>query len=344
MYKMNEEVNRNKVNRNIEKDEEDTRRMITRTVRFSMNEETALRKTIKTCSTTAFEGVKEIIENTVSKSNKVEYWRNEDQEGRIYSESIRVKENESRRNQVIYTVNIYRPKSSLLINGPQTQKFLLEVIPIIQLWTLEYKTTINISNEKLKKVLGKLKVERQQSKIEGQGVKDELDDHDNTKAFDFVIKRQNRKVKLGIEEHKNGESKESAREENEKEEAKGSCGFKRAEEENQTEASESNNKSWSSNPQNRKETNPQDNKEVTSSAGPIMNYQEGYNMSAEEHKISSFEKTDNLIMIYNETTTEAYIEKEERIRPQNFNNHNIDTPDICLDKPKHKVQRKDQGK
>ena len=75
-----------------------------------------------------------------------------------------------------------------------------------------------------------------------------------------------------------------------------------------------------------------------------MNYQEGYNMSAEEHKISSFEKTDNLIMICNETTTEAYIEKEERIRPQNFNNHNIDTPDICLDKPKHKVQRKDQGK
>ena len=70
---MNEEVNRNKVNRNIEKDEEDTRRMITRTVRFSMNEETALRKTIKTCSTTAFEGVKDFVEDTVSKSNKVEY-------------------------------------------------------------------------------------------------------------------------------------------------------------------------------------------------------------------------------------------------------------------------------
>ena len=59
-----------------------------------------------------------ITENTVSKSNKVEHLRNEDQEGRIYSESIRVKEKESRRNQVIYTVNIYRTKSSLLINGP----------------------------------------------------------------------------------------------------------------------------------------------------------------------------------------------------------------------------------
>ena len=198
---MNEEVNRNEVNRNIEKDEEDTRRMITRTARFSKNEEAALRKKIKTCneealvlklekgnnlrifcSTTAFGGVKEIIENTVRKSNKVEHLRNEDQGGRIYSESKRVKEKESRRNQVIYTVNVYCTKSSLLMNGPQTQKFILEVIPIIQLWALENKTAINISDQKLMKVLGKLKVEQQQSKTEGQ-VKDELEDHDNAKVL-----------------------------------------------------------------------------------------------------------------------------------------------------------------
>ena len=92
-----------------------------------------------------------ITENTVSKSNKVEHLRNEDQEGRIYSESIRVKEKESRRNQVIYTVNIYRTKSSLLINGPQTQKFISEFIPISHLWVLENKTAINTSDQKLKK-------------------------------------------------------------------------------------------------------------------------------------------------------------------------------------------------
>ena len=80
---MNEEVNRNEVNWNIEKDEEDTRRMILRTVRFSMNDEVVLKKKIKACneealvlklekgnnlrifcSTTAFGGVKEIIENS----------------------------------------------------------------------------------------------------------------------------------------------------------------------------------------------------------------------------------------------------------------------------------------
>ena len=92
--------------------------MITRTVKFSMNEEAALRKKIKTCNEEAlllelekrnnlrisFEGMKEIIENTVSKSNKVEHLRNEDQEGRVYSESTRIKENESRRNQAIYII------------------------------------------------------------------------------------------------------------------------------------------------------------------------------------------------------------------------------------------------
>ena len=169
-----------------------------------MDEEAAVRKKIKTCneepllmklgkgnnlmfcSTTAFEGVKQIIENTVSKINKIEYIRNEDQEGRIYSESIRVREKESRRNQVIYTVNIYRTKSSLLINGPQMQKFILEVIPIVQLWALENKSAIDISDQKLKKVLSKLKIEQQLvNKIEGQELNKESDYDNKAKAFDF---------------------------------------------------------------------------------------------------------------------------------------------------------------
>ena len=109
----NEEVvvNRKKVSENSEERYEDSRREITRTARFIMNKEAAVRKKIKTCndepllvklekgnnlrifcSTTAFEAVKQIIENTVSKINKLQYIRNEDQEGRIYYESIRVRE------------------------------------------------------------------------------------------------------------------------------------------------------------------------------------------------------------------------------------------------------------
>ena len=160
---MNEAVNRKEVSQKLEKNQEDTNKiMITRTARISMNEEAALRKKIKSCnkeelvlkpekvnnlrifcSTTTFEGVKEIIENTVSKSNKVEHLRSEDQEGRIYSEGVRVKDMKPRRNQVIYTAYIYRTKSSLLINGSKTQKCILEVVPIIQLWALENRTAIN---------------------------------------------------------------------------------------------------------------------------------------------------------------------------------------------------------
>ena len=52
------------------------------------------------------------------------------------------------------------------------QKFKSEVISIIQLWTLENKTVIDISDKKLKKVLDKLKIEQQLlNKIEEQEVK-----------------------------------------------------------------------------------------------------------------------------------------------------------------------------
>ena len=39
------------------------------------------------------------------------------------------------------------------------QKLILEVISIIWLWALEKKTTIDISDQKLKKVLVKSKIE-----------------------------------------------------------------------------------------------------------------------------------------------------------------------------------------
>ena len=243
----NEEVvvNKKEVSENSEESYEDSRRMITRTARFSMNEEAAVRKKIKTCneepllvklekgnnlrifcSTTAFEGVKQIIENTVSKINKIEYIRNEDQEGKIYSESIRVREKESRRNQVIYTVNIYRTKSSLLINGPQMQKFILEVIPIVQLWALENKSAIDISDQKLKKVLSKLKIEQQLvNKIEGQELNKE-----SKKAFDFVIESQKSEVKVGKKEcNKKGEESDKRVREGKKKGVKETRGFMRPE-------------------------------------------------------------------------------------------------------------------
>ena len=183
------------------------------------------------CCTTAFEGVKQIIENTVSKINKIEYINNEDHEGRIYSECIRVREKESRRNQVIYTVNIYRTKSSLLINGPQMQKFILEVIPIVQLWALENKSAIDISDQKLRKVLSKLKIEQQLlNKIERQELKEKSDDDNKAKAFDFVIESQKSEVKVGKKEcNKKGEESDKRVREGKKKGVKETRGFMRPE-------------------------------------------------------------------------------------------------------------------
>ena len=64
---MNEELKRKEISWNTEKSDENTRKMNTRTVRSSMNKEAA------------FEGVKEIIENTFGKINKVEHKMNKDQ-------------------------------------------------------------------------------------------------------------------------------------------------------------------------------------------------------------------------------------------------------------------------
>ena len=64
---MNEELKRKEISWNTEKSDENTRKMNTRTVRSSLNKEAA------------FEGVKEIIENTFGKINKVEHKMNKDQ-------------------------------------------------------------------------------------------------------------------------------------------------------------------------------------------------------------------------------------------------------------------------
>ena len=90
MNENKEVVNRTEVSGNSEQNKQDSRRMITRTARFSMNKEAAVRKKINSsneeplvvkiekgnnvrifCSTTAFQGVKQIIKNTAKSTNRI---------------------------------------------------------------------------------------------------------------------------------------------------------------------------------------------------------------------------------------------------------------------------------
>ena len=92
-------------------------------------------------------------------------------------------------------------------------KALLEIIPIIQLQIIENKTVIDISDQKLKEVLGKLKIEQQLlNKMEGQEVTKESDDNNNAKVFDFSNESQKREVKLEKDGCKKRETDKSVRE------------------------------------------------------------------------------------------------------------------------------------
>ena len=90
-------------------------------------------------------------------------------------------------------------------------------------------------------------------------------------------------------------------------------GFMRVEEENLTQISEQNrNKVWSSNTEKIKKENSLDNMRVTSRTEPIVNYQEGQNITKKDHKVNNVTpQTDDTIMIYDEITKEIYIDKQE---------------------------------
>ena len=100
------------------------------------------------------------------------------------------------------------------------QKFMLEVVPIIYIWALENKTSIDISGQKRKNTLVKLKIEQQLlNKMEVQELKEESDHDNNAKTFNFVRESQKREVKLGIEGCKKGDkSDKCVREEKKRQE------------------------------------------------------------------------------------------------------------------------------
>ena len=72
------------------------------------------------------------------------------------SDIIKVTEEGIRGNRAIFTVNMYRTKSSFLINGSQVQKFINEILPSIQSWAEENKREIKIADKKIEEKLKEL--------------------------------------------------------------------------------------------------------------------------------------------------------------------------------------------
>ena len=110
--------------------------------------------------------------------------------GQVYSKILSVKDKNSRGQRVIFTINIYRTKSSFLINGPQVQKFIQEILPWIQSWAQVNKTTIDICDQQLEKMLRKLDMEQTKVLLKEEKTKLTLTKGEEVKC-DFRIEKYN---------------------------------------------------------------------------------------------------------------------------------------------------------
>ena len=84
------------------------------------------------CGATAFENIRKIIIETIASNYELEKTENRDISGKVVIETIKTKEKNARRALPIFVTNIYRTISTLLTNGPQVQRFVREILPILQ--------------------------------------------------------------------------------------------------------------------------------------------------------------------------------------------------------------------
>ena len=223
-----------------------------RAMNYTINEKTAIRKKIKSCrevpleikmekgnnlrifcSTTAFENIRKIIIETVASNYVLEMTENKDISERVIIETIKTKERNARRALPIFVINIYRTTSTLLINGPQLQRFVQEILPVLQSWADQNEKEIDLCDQHLEKMLRKVYPGRQMEcsnsnqhdidhKIKGINdhngetqeeenvTQDDREAENETQECDFKIHEHNR----NDEEHE--QSKENTRNKKEK--------------------------------------------------------------------------------------------------------------------------------
>ena len=208
------------------------RSLRSRRVNYTINEKTAIKKKIKSCrevpleikmekgnnlrifcSTTAFENIRKIIIETVASNYVLEMTENKDISEKVIIETIKTKERNARRALPIFVINIYRTTSTLLINGPQVQRFVQEILPVLQSWADQNEKEIDICDQHLEKMLRKVYPGRQvecsnssQHKIDHKikGVNDhngETQEEENVTQDDRKAENETRECDFKIREH-----------------------------------------------------------------------------------------------------------------------------------------------
>ena len=134
------------------------RNLRSRRVSYTINEKTATKKKIKSCrevpleinmekgnnlkifcSTTAFENIRKIIIEIVASNYVLEMTEGKDISEKVVTETIKTKERNARRSLPIFVINIYRTTTTLLINRPKVQRFVQEILPVLQSWQIRTK-------------------------------------------------------------------------------------------------------------------------------------------------------------------------------------------------------------
>ena len=150
---------------------EEGRSLRTRKVNYTINEKTAIKKKIRSCrevplqikmekgnnliifcSTTTFENIRQMVIETIASNYALEKTENRDISGKFVIETTKTKEKNARRALPIFVTNIYRTTSTLLINGPQVQRFVQEILPVLQSWADQNKKEIDILDQHLEKM------------------------------------------------------------------------------------------------------------------------------------------------------------------------------------------------
>ena len=243
---------------------------MSRRVNYTINEKTAIKKKIKSCREMSLEikiekgnnlrifcstmlwkhhgNTRKIIIEIVASNYVLQMTENKDISGKVVIETIKTKERNARRAFPIFVINLYRTTRALLINGPQVQIFVQEILPVLQSWADQNEKEIGICDQYLEKMLIKVYPDRQiecsnssQPKIyhkkgvndhNGETQKEENVTQDNKKAenetqeHDFKIHEHNRnddeheqtKEDTGIEKEKIAEPENNKEEEIEKNE------------------------------------------------------------------------------------------------------------------------------
>ena len=144
---------------------EEGRSLQSRRVNYTINEKTAIKKNIKSCrevplkikmekrdlrifcSTAIFGNIKKIIIETTASYYVLEKTEDRDISGKVVIETIKTKEKYARRALPIFVTNIYRTNNALLINETKVQRFMQEILPVLQSWIDHNEKEIDICDQ-----------------------------------------------------------------------------------------------------------------------------------------------------------------------------------------------------